>query len=90
MPWFLNHLMRGNLNKGWIAQDRGCQGTWKVSDCMEGVTRVSRDCVAEKGRSGIYLFWSLSLLDGIRCTLGVRPGIMSQYLFIERTSSAGL
>jgi len=51
MPWFLYLPMLGNLAKGWIAQDGGTSGTWKVSDYSEGVTRFLRDCVAEKGRS---------------------------------------
>jgi len=37
--------MQGSLAKGWTAQDGGASGTWKVSDCMEGVTRFSRDYV---------------------------------------------
>ena len=70
MPWFLYLTMQGSLAKGWNARDGGASGTWKVSNCMEGVTRFLRDCVAEKGRSGI-------LLDGIKCTLGVFPRTMS-------------
>jgi len=62
MPWLFDLSMRGTLSKGWITQDRGCQGTWKVSDRTEGVTRFPRDCVVEKGRSWIYLFWSLHCL----------------------------
>jgi len=27
---------RESLAKGWITQYRGYQGTWKVSDCIEG------------------------------------------------------
>jgi len=42
------------------------------------VIRFPEDSVAEKGRSQIYWLLSLELLDGIRCTLGVRLGIMSQ------------
>jgi len=31
--------MRVNLAKGWISWERGCQGTWKVSDYMKGDVR---------------------------------------------------
>ena len=33
--------MQGILAKGWIARDRGCRGTWKVSDCTEGGDRIT-------------------------------------------------
>jgi len=35
----------------------GASGTWKVSDCMEEVTKFPRDYVVEKGRSRSDLFW---------------------------------
>jgi len=66
--------MQGILTKGWTAQDGGVNGTWKVSDCMKGVTRFSRDYIEEKGRPQMDLFWSLALPDGIKCTLGVSLG----------------
>ena len=78
MPWFFYLPTQGSLAKGWTAWDGGASGTWKVSDYMEEVTGFSRDCVAEKGRSQMDLFLSLAFPYGIRCTLGVRPGTMSQ------------
>lgn len=41
MPWLFDLPMEGSLAKGWITWDRGCWGTWKVSDCMEGGDRIS-------------------------------------------------
>jgi len=37
MPWLFDLSMQRSLAKGWITWDRGCRGTWKVSDCTEGV-----------------------------------------------------
>ena len=45
MPWLFDFSMQGNLAKGWITQDRGCRGTWKVSDCTEGDDEISRGTV---------------------------------------------
>jgi len=57
MPWFLYLPMRGSLAKGWTAWDGGASGTWKVSDCTEGINRIARgDCVAEKGGLGMDFF----------------------------------
>jgi len=36
MAWFLYLLMLGILAKGWIDQDGGVSGTWKVCDYMKG------------------------------------------------------
>jgi len=68
--------MQGSLAKGWTVQDGGANKTWKVSDCTEGVIGFLRDCVAEKGRSQMYLFWSLALPNGLKCILGVHCGTM--------------
>jgi len=78
MPYFLYLLMQGSLSKGWTTRDGGANWTWKVSDCMEGVTEFPMDCVAEKGRSWMDLFWSLALRYGIKCTSGVHPGTMNR------------
>ena len=53
----------------------------KLGRCVttrKGMIRFPEDYVAKKGRSGIYLFWSLAFPDGIKCTLGVCHGTMSQ------------
>lgn len=44
---------------------------------LKGVTDFPRDYVAQKGRRRFF-FWSLPFLDGIRCTLRVHLGTMSQ------------
>jgi len=66
-----------------------CQGMdcpeWEFQWKLEGVglhirgcPNFLRDYVAEKARLGIYFFLSLGFLDGIKCTLGVCLGTMSQ------------
>jgi len=42
MPWFLYLTMQGNLTKEWITRERGCQGTWKVSDTQKGETELAK------------------------------------------------
>jgi len=37
-----------------------------------------RDYATEKGRPRMDIFWSLAFPNGIRCTVGVHPGTMSQ------------
>jgi len=38
--WLFDLPMRGSLAKGWITQERGCWGTWKVSDYTEGGDQI--------------------------------------------------
>ena len=58
---------------GVLAQLGRCVTTRKeVTRLPEGL--CSREWKAKDG----FFFLSLALLDGIRCTLGVRPGTMSQ------------
>ena len=42
--------MRGSLAKGWISKDRGCMGTWKVSDYMKVVTRFPERLCSREGK----------------------------------------
>ena len=50
MPSFLDLLMRGNLAKGWIARERGCQGTWKVSDDTKRDDQITRGLCSREGK----------------------------------------
>ena len=58
-----------------------CECQWNLESVWlhrRGWPDYLRDCVAEKGRFGMDLFWSLAFPDGIRCILGVRHGTMSR------------
>jgi len=50
MPWLFDLPMQRIITKGWITQDRGCQGTWKVSDCTEGVTEFPKGLCRREGK----------------------------------------
>ena len=50
MPWFLYLSMRGILPKGWNSRDGGAKETWKVSDYMEGVTRLPEGLCSKEGK----------------------------------------
>jgi len=54
--------MRGSLSKGWITRDRGYWGTWKVSNCTEGVTRLCEGLCSREGnsRDGFFLVISIT------------------------------
>jgi len=41
MPWFLYLLMGGSLAKRWNERDGGANGTWKVSECIEGIDQIT-------------------------------------------------
>lgn len=51
MPWLFDLPMLGSLAKGWIAWDRGCRGTWKVSDYTEGVTIFPKRLCSREGKA---------------------------------------
>jgi len=42
--------MLGNLVEGWTAWDGGANGTWKVHECMEWVTRFIEGLCRKEGR----------------------------------------
>ena len=50
MPWLFDLSMQGNLVEGWNTQDRGCQGTWKVSECTKGVTTLPEGLCSREGK----------------------------------------
>lgn len=73
MPWLFDFLMRGILAKGWISLDRGCRGTWKVSDYTEGGERISQGTALQRRKVGYIFVLVMSIARWNQMRIGSAP-----------------